>query len=306
MKYGISLVMRGRDATREAFEIVAEKAEAAGLDSLWCSDHLIVPELTVSRYPGRPDGTFPDSWLERYWEPFTVLSYLAAKTSKILLGTSVCILPMRNPLEVAAEVADLDQLSRGRFIFGVGVGWFQEEFDVLRWPFHERGKRTDEGLAVCKALWTQERPSFSGPNYSFDKVYFGPKPAQKPHPPIWIAGHSSAALRRVARHGNGWHPFKPTYEVIEKGKAELSRYLEAEGRSLSEIEISVKAHLVFQDEAPAPGRHPLEGRPADIVEGIKRFEELGVEHFTFDLRPETVEMALDTIERFVQDVRPKL
>ena len=306
MKFGISLIMRGNAATPEAFDTLAEKAEAAGLDALWCSDHLIVPPRTVSSYPGRPDGTFPESWLERYWEPFTVLSYLAARTSRISLGTSVCILPMRNPVEVAKMVADLDQLCGGRFIFGVGVGWFQEEFDLLGWPFRERGARTDEGLAICKALWSEDHPSHQGKFYRFDNVSFGPRPAQKPHPPIWIAGHSPRALRRVARYGDGWHPFKPGFAIIEPGKAALAPLLAAEGRSLEQITLSAKGLISFQDGAPAEGQWPLEGRPEDMVAGIKRFEELGVEHITLDIHPETMPVALDTIERFVQEVRPKL
>ena len=311
MKFGISLIMRGNAATPEAFVTIAERAEALELDSLWCTDHLIIPQRTVSRYPGRADGNFPDTWLERYWEPFTVLSFLAAHTSKIALGTSVLILPMRNPVEVAAQVAQLDQLCNGRFIFGVGAGWFQEEFDLLGWPFRERGARTNEGLALCKALWTQDNPSFQGRNYRCENANFAPKPARKPHPPIWIAGHSTAALRRVAKYGDGLHPFKPTVEVIHQGKAELQGLLAAEGRSLHEIEISLKGALVFQDAPPAAEPvslegWPLEGRPKEIIEALKRYEELGVGHFTFDIRPETLETALETMERFVQDVRPYL
>ncbi len=306
MKYGFSLIMRGNEARPEAFEAMAEKAEALGFDSLWCSDHLIVPPLKTSRYPGRPDGKFPPIWLERYWEPFTVLSYVAARTRKIALGTSVLILPMRNPIEVAAQVADLDQLARGRFLFGVGVGWFEEEFNALNWPFRERGARTNEGLAVCKALWTQPRPSFKGKFYQFDEVYFDPKPASKPHPPIWIGGNSEAALRRAARHGNAWHPNRPTHAYLEKALGTLQGFLEEAGRSMADITVGVKTMLNFQDGPPGEGQTPTEGRPQEIIDALKRYQDLGAQHITFDFFPESLDNALLTMERFAQEVRPKL
>jgi probable F420-dependent oxidoreductase len=305
MKFGFSLIMRGDEATPDHFAKLAERAEALEIDSLWCSDHIIVPDKTGQSYVGRADGALPDHWKQNYYEPFTVLGYLAAVTKKITLGTSVCILPMRNPIEVAGFVAHLDQLSRGRIVFGVGVGWFKEEFDALRWPFAERGARCNEGLAICRALWTQPRPSFKGRFYEFDRVHFNPKPVQQPHPPVWIAGHSTAALKRVAKYATGWHPFKPSYEALEKGKAELAKLLEAEGRSLSEITIAPKGPL-FQLADSGEGRWPLEGHPAEIAEGIRRYGELGADHFVLDFRPETLAQGLDTMERFAQEVRPKI
>jgi probable F420-dependent oxidoreductase len=306
MKFGFSLIMRGSAATPEAFARVAERAEALGLDSLWCSDHIVIPHRTGQAYLGRADGKLPDHWKEGYWDPFTVLGYLSALTKRITLGTSVCILPMRNPIEVAGLIAHLDRLSGGRIVFGVGVGWFKEEFEVLRWPFHERGARCNEGLAICRALWTEERAAFRGRFYEFADVHFNPKPVQRPHPPIWVAGASAGALRRAARHGAGWHPFKPSFAALEAGRAELARCLEQEGRSLEEITICPKGHLTFQEGPPREGQWPLEGRPADIAEGIRRFGELGVGHFVLDYTPETLQHVLDTMERFVQEVRPKV
>lgn len=298
--------MRGREATPETFDAMAERAEAIGLDALWASDHLVIPPRRVSRYPGTPDGEFPATWLERYWDPITVLSYLAGRTSRITLGTSVCILPMRNPIEVAAEVAHLDQLAKGRFVFGVGVGWFQEEFEVLKWPFRERGARTTEGLEICKALWTQERPSFRGRFYQFDQVHFGPKPASRPHPPVWIGGNSPSALRRVAKVGNGWHPFRPSPDQLRKGLEELRRYMDEAGRSMREITVGVKMLLAFQESRAGAERPPMQGRAADIAADIKRYQDLGVEHLIFDFTTETRAQALETMERFAQEVRGRV
>ena len=300
------MVMRGNVATPEAFSAIAERAEALGIDALWCSDHIIIPPQTVSRYPGSPDGEMPTSWKERYWEPFTVMAYLAARTSKIRLGISVLNLPRRNPIEVAKTIADLDQLSDGRITLGVGVGWFREEFDVLNRPFNKRGAHADEGLALCKKLWTEETPSHDGQFYKFNDVHFGPKPVQKPHPPIWVGGGSTAALKRAAKYGDGWHPLKPSFEALESGMAELKGYLEAEGRKLEGFDIAIKFHLKFQDDPPAEEQSPTEGRPEDIVAGIKRFRDAGVNHCVFDYVPETPDQAIATMERFTKEIRPKL
>jgi probable F420-dependent oxidoreductase len=306
MRFGFSLIMRGAGATPEAFARMGERADRLGIDSLWASDHIIVPERTAEPYPGRSDGTLPEHWHEAYWEPFTVLAYLAARTRKVTLGMSVCILSMRNPIEVAGLVSHLDQLSAGRIVFGVGAGWFKEEYEILKAPFHERGARTNEGLEICKALWTQPKPRFAGRFYSFDHVSQNPNPVQKPHPPIWVAGHSPAALKRVAKHGDGWHPIRPTFETLKQGIAELSQYLKIEGRSLDEITIAPKGRIAFQESPPGPGQWLLEDRPPRIIDVIRRFRDLGARHFVLDLPVETLPGALDTMERFAQDIRPKI
>jgi len=306
VKYGFSLIVRGEEATRETFDAIARKAEALGIDSLWASDHLVIPPRRVSRYPGTADGEFPPAWLERYWDQFTVLTYLAGRTRALTLGTSVCILPMHHPIAVAAKVAHLDQLLDGRFVFGVGVGWFQEEFEVLNWPFGERGARTTEGLRICKALWTQERSTFQGRFYRFEGVAFGPKPRSRPHTPIWVGGGSPAALKRVAEVGNGWHPFRLSPAELRKGVDGLRRQMEEAGRSMSEIALSVKVLLAFQERAPGADRQPCEGSAAEIVDDIKRYQDLGVEHLVFDYAPESRAHALETMERFAQEVRGRV
>jgi len=306
MKYGFSLVVRGPDATRETFDAMVQKAEQLQLDSLWASDHMVIPSRRVSRYPARPDGEFPPGWLERYWNQFTVLSYLAGQTSSITLGTSVCILPMHHPIEVAAKVAQLDQLLNGRFVFGAGVGWFREEFEVLNCPFQERGARTTEGLQIMKALWTQELASFRGRFYQFDQVHFGPKPASRPHTPIWVGGHTQGAFRRVAMVGDGWHPFRLSPAEVQKGLGELRKHMKEAGRSMDQITVSVKLHMAFQERPAGAERVPAQGSPAEIADDIKRYQDLGVAHLVFDFAPETRDQALHTMERFAQDVRGRV
>jgi probable F420-dependent oxidoreductase len=306
MTYGLSVIVRGDAANRETFDQIAAKAEATGFDTLWASDHLIMPALRVSRYPGRPDGQLPDDWKRTYYQPFSVLNYLAAKTSRVRLGTSVLILPMRNPIEVAAQVAELDQLSEGRINFGVGVGWYQEEFEALGYPFRNRGARTNEGLDLIHALWTKETASFEGPTYRFEGARMGPKPAQHPHPPIYIGGNSPAAIRRVARYGDVWHPFKVTPEGLAELRPALVDALEAEGRSAENVPIAPKIALTFQDGPPREGQAATEGRPQDIIDALRRFQDAGASEFCFDTMTETLPVALDTMDRFANEVRTKL
>jgi probable F420-dependent oxidoreductase len=306
MKYGISIIVRGEDATPAVLSSVAEKAEAVGLDALWASDHLILPKQTVSRYPSTKDGQFPAFWKTCYFQPFSVLNYLAAKTGRVRLGTSVLVLPMRNPIEVATQVAEMDQLSNGRVDFGVGVGWFVEEFEALGYSFRERGARTNEGLDICKALWSEGSATFHGRFYSFEEAHVGPKPVQRPHPPIYIGGSTDAALKRVAKYGDVWHPLKPTPEQILEIKPRLDSALEAEGRTGEGFPIAPKVALTFQDGPARPGQEPTEGRPQDIVDALKRFRDAGATEFCFDAKAETEQATLDTIERFTQEIRPKL
>ena len=306
MKYGISIISRGPDATPAILSNVAERADAAGLDALWASDHLIIPKQTVSRYPGRADGQMPDAWKTTYYQPFSVLNYLAAKTKRIRLGPSVLVFPMRNPIEVATQIAEMDQLSGGRVNFGVGVGWFAEEFQALGYPFHERGARTNEGLAICKALWRQGTATFEGRFYQFEEANVGPKPVQEPHPPIYVGGSSDAALRRLAKYGDVWHPLKPTPEQILADKPRIAAALEAEGRASEGFPIAPKVALTFQDGPPADGQAPTEGRPQDIADALKRYRDAGATEFCFDAPAESEQVVLDMIEQFVQEVRPML
>ena len=253
----------------------------------------------------RPGVMFPEHWKQGYWEPFTVISYLAAKTNRMKFGTSIVVLPMHNPFEIAKQVAEVDQLTQGRFMFGLGVGWFEEEFEVLNQDFHNRGVRTNEALELFQALWGPDPVTFKGQYYNVENACFGPKPIQKPGPPIWVAGNSEPALKRAARYADTWHPVRPSFSQLEQSTQKLAIYLEAESRSMKSIEIAIKMPLVVEDTASDP-EFPTRGRPADIASAIERYRELGTQHFVFDLIPETVDCALTTMECFAQDIRPHL
>ncbi len=306
MKFGFSLVVRGNDATPETFAKIAERAEALEIDSLWLSAHVILPPQVKSGYVLIPGAKHAEHWKECYWEPFTVLSYLSALTSRITLGTSVVIVPMHNPVELAKQVAEVDVLSGGRFVFGIGVGWFEEEFEVLGKDFHNRGARTDEAMDLMKTLWSDDPVSFDGRYTQVENARFSPKPVQRPAPPIWVAGGSKAALKRAARIGDAWHPARPTVAQIHEARGQLNGYLEEAGRTPESLAIAVKSPLVFQDGRPGADDPPTQGRVADIVDGLARYRDAGASHMVMDFVPEKLATALDTMERFAQEVRPAL
>ena len=174
MSYGFSLIVRGSDATPENFALMAERAEALDIDTLWCSAHIVLPPQVRSGYAMVPDLMHPPHWKEGYWEPFTVISYLAARTTRLRFGTSIIVLPMHNPFEVAKQVAEVDQLSDGRFTLGVGVGWFEEEFEVLKQDFRTR--------AISRAGSTALPMPTSHPNQSSSPGRLSGAPATASRP----------------------------------------------------------------------------------------------------------------------------
>jgi probable F420-dependent oxidoreductase len=303
MKYGISIPVRGDGADVACFDQVGAKADAAGLDALWASDHLIMPPPKKSKYPGTPDGGLPEPWKRTYFQPFSVLNYLAGRTRNVRLGTSVLILPMRNPMEVAAQVAELDQVSRGRASFGVGVGWFEDEYDALGYSFRTRGKRANEGLEICKRLWTGGPAAYEGEHYRFSGVSMGPRPVQQPHPPIYIGGHSPAAILRAARFADVWHPFRVTPEQIAELVPKIDMALNDAGRESGSLPIAPKVPLVISNEA---GTLPTQGRLPAVIDALRRYQDAGATEFCFDILPEDADNACNMIDLIIDEIAPAL
>src|SRR5204862_6630808 len=205
MRYGFYLPTRGRSAEPDALETLVTRGETLGFNSTVIADHVVFPVTIASKYPYTVSGAFPGG--DDALEQLTLMSFVAAKSTRLRLITSVMILPHRNPVLTAKMLATIDGLSRGRVTVGVGVGWLREEFEALdAADFDRRGSVSDEYLRIFKTLWTQDPASFEGEFYRFEALRCLPQPVQKPHPPIWIGGHSAPALRRAARYGDGWHP----------------------------------------------------------------------------------------------------
>jgi probable F420-dependent oxidoreductase len=235
--------------TPELLSAVGREAEERGVGTIWVGEHVVTFEDYASSYPYADDGKIPLPTGTGLLEPFTALAFLAAQTARVRLGTAMCLLPQRNPVYTAKEVATLDWLSNGRVDFGVGVGWLREEFEALEVPWRRRGARTDDYLEVLRSLWCEDPSSFSGEHYSLAACHQYPKPIQTPHPPIHIGGESDAALRRTARRAQGWHSFNRPPGEMAAPLARLEELLGAEGRSRGDITVTVCPY--FQELSPA-------------------------------------------------------
>jgi probable F420-dependent oxidoreductase len=217
---------------------VCEEAETRGVHRIWVGEHVVLFDEYASSYPYSADGRLPAGGDMGLLDPFVTLSFLAAHTETVRLGTAMCLVPQRNPVYTAKEVASLDWLSGGRVDLGVGVGWLREEFEALGVSWEKRGQRTDEYLGVLRSLWEDDVSSYDGELVSLPACRQFPKPVQRPVP-VHVGGESDAALRRVARHGHGWMPFNCRPEDLDPLVERLDGRLAEEGRRRDEIEITV-------------------------------------------------------------------
>jgi probable F420-dependent oxidoreductase len=270
MKVGGFVPIGTLNANPEFVSLVGPTLEERGFESLWVAEHVVLFDDYESKYPYADSGRFPGGGDSGLLEPMTALAYVAATTTTLRLGTGICLVGQRNPVYTAKQVADVDVLSGGRVDFGVGIGWLREEFAAVAMPFEHRGARSDEHLAVMKALWTEDPSSFDGTYYQLPECRMYPKPVQQPHPPIHVGGESDAAMRRVARLGQGWFGFNRLPDQVPEALQRLDTALAAEGRTRADIEVSVCPYF----------------NPVD-ADAMKRYADLGVDRvilvvFAFD------------------------
>jgi probable F420-dependent oxidoreductase len=310
MRYGFYLPTRGPTATRDGVLALAREGERLGLHSAMIADHIVFPVESESEYPYTVDRKHPGGG--DALETFSILGVVAGATERLRLVTSVLVLPYRNPVLTAKMVASLDVLSGGRVTLGVGVGWLREEFQALASPdFDRRGAVTNEWIAIFKQLWTQSPASFAGRFYSYSDIRCEPFPLQKPHPPIWVGGHSPSALRRAARYADGWHPVGaiaasplPPQEMRAHLDT-LKRLTEAEGRDVSALTISYKAPLYDTGIPDRDGtRRSFSGTPDDIAGDIRSFAAIGVHELIFDFRGASIAESVERLQRFAAEVMP--
>ena len=306
MQFGFSLP---NTLDGEALCRFAQAADSLGFESIWAPDHIVLPTAPTNQYPYSADGSFSRPGDTPFLELMTVLSYVAACTDRIRVGSTVIILPYRNPVLQAKMFASLDILTGGRVICGVGVGWLEKEFETLGAPYSERGPMSDEHLAILKCLWTEKDPEFHGRYYSFDKIQFYPKPIQKPHIPIWVGGHTRRAIRRAVTYGDAWHPARQTPEYV----AELLPYLRQQateaGRDPDEVTISLKRTLHFADlqiDAGAGVRSggAVVGTTGDVIEDVRRCQGHGIQQLTYDFLTDDADECVRIIEHFAANVVP--
>ena len=308
--FGCSLPSRGPMASPDALRSLAQRAEDLNFDSVWVSDHIILPREVESFYPYSADGVATFNAEQPYYDAIAALNFLAGCTHRVRLGTHVLILPYRNPVVTAKMLATLDVLSQGRLILGAGVGWMEEEFQALGLDtFAQRGAVTNEYIRLFKELWTAEQPEFHGEFYDVSGAGFLPKPVQKPHPPVWIGGHTGPAIRRAAELGDGWMPIglRPPAilepEELSEKIARLKRLTVRAGRAEDAVELCFSTDITFE---PAAGmdRRMMTGRPEQIAADLRLYQDLGVVNFIFSFPADSVDGQREAMEQFSREVMP--
>lgn len=280
MKLGLFGINFGPCADPATAARVAAAAEAAGFESLWTGEHVVLPDPQAPPSPAPPETPMLD--------PAVALAHVAAHTRTLRLGTGIVILPQRNPLVLAKELASVDVVSGGRLVFGLGAGYLKAEFDALGAHFADRGARTSEAIEVIRTLWTQEKPSFRGRFWSFDGVMARPLPVQRPHPPIVVGGHSPPAFRRAVAQGDGWYGFaldpdaaRRCIEGLERAKGEVERPAER-----GPLEIGLTPAVPLDRDT------------------LQRYEDLGVERLVPILRGRDADAQVAFVEETAAALRP--
>lgn len=302
MKIGVNILNFGPSAIPTVLQRWATEAETLGYHFIMISDHVAITPDVAAAYP------------TPFYDPFIALAWLTGLTKRVELGTTVTILPYRHPLQTARMAANIDQLSGGRFILGAGVGWAQQEFEALGIPFNRRGALADEYLAVIKQSWTQDVVSYSGRWVSFRDVHTGPRPLRLPHPPIWIGGSSDAALRRVLRFGNAWHPLRFRIDWLKnEGLPRLRKLADADGSKLPALCPRIFLRITdshFDDNRRMAG----EGTLDQIRKDFEGLANLGAQYVLLDSyagdpetarNPEVAWKMLETLAESVLDLDHK-
>lgn len=287
MKIGIALPVFGKYAGRDQILETALAAEALGYDSIWVSDHVVVPDS---------HNVFGDV----FYDPLITLGFIASATSSIELGTSVMVLPYRNPLVLAKSVSSLDALSGGRAVLGVGSGWLRGEFEALGIDYAQRGQMTDEYIEIMKELWTNDSPSYEGEYFSFSGIRFEPKPVRKPHPPILVGGESRRSIERAARYGDGWHPVGLTPDELGAKAREVRALLPDEKRE--SFVISLRRNVEINEGREFGPEETLRGGLGKIRDGIEAYREAGVGHLVLYVLSGEFEGVLGTMRVLREEV----
>lgn len=289
MHIGICLPNYGRASSPEAIREVARAAEDLGFDSIWTTDHVLVPEAHLEPYG-------------RIFETWTTLAYVAALTQRIRLGTSILLLGLRNPVLVAKQAATLDQLSNGRLILGIGAGWLAREFENLGMSFQRRIRFLEEGIALMRTLWTNPRPRFQGRLFRIEDAVFEPLPLQPGGPPIWIGGNTEAAARRAARLGDGWHPVGLDPETLRMRVAQLREW--SHGRS---IPVVCRMYIAMDSQLPPVYTSPtgerrmrLTGSGEQILGHLQALRDAGADGVILTFEAPSVAAQIEQMQRMAE------
>ena len=291
MKVGVTLPLTGQHATRENVIQMAKNAESEGFDSLWVFERLLWPINPQTPYVATPDGSLPVEY-QNILDPLETLTYVAANTNKIALGTSVIDMLFHNPVILARRFATLDILSEGRSIAGFGIGWSKDEYQASNIPFQNRGKRADEFIQVLKKIWTDDVVEFKGKYYSIPASKIGPKPIQKPHPPIYLGGFSPNTFSRIVNYDtNGWLAVVGgSLEYIDNTIKSVKYIAKKANKDPTNFKVILLAHLNVALDSKSQStssttnedqRFPFTGTVDQIGNDIKRIKQMDIDHIVF-------------------------
>jgi probable F420-dependent oxidoreductase len=309
MNIGVSLPTVGPIAEREFVLETARAADRLGFHSVWATDHVVILKDRVSEYPYKRSTTemlfTPGiTWLD----PVATMGVVAGGTETVLIGSAVLVLPYRDPVVLANELASLDRLSGGRIILGVGAGWLAEEFRALGVAPEERGKRTDEYIRAMKVLWDSGSPvSFDGRFVNFTDVVLATQPVRTGGPPILVGGNTPAALRRAGALADGWLGMELWVEEIAEIRTGLERAAKEAGRDPSDLVLSLRRGVrpLFEISDFLPERPAIAGTPREVAEELLRYRDEGVSTMILDLAMLPAE-AIETMEWLAAEVKPFL
>jgi len=311
MKIGLALPHLGPEATKENILQIAVDAEKEGLDSLWVAERLLWPLNPRTPYPASQDGSLP-TFYQNVFDPLGTLTFVAAHTNKIALGTSVIDMLFHNPIILARRFATLDVLSKGRAIAGLGIGWSKDEYQVSNTPFEKRGKRADEFVQVLKKVWTDDVVEFKGQYYNIPASKIGPKPVQKPHIPIYLGGYVPNTFARIAKHADGWlASLGGPLDFLDNSVKSLKNQASKENRSPNEIKIlTLTFPQISQVKSNSEEKYgqqsqrlPLTGTIEEIGRDIQRIKEMGVEHIMFAFVGLGLDKVIDTTKQLSRYAR---
>ncbi len=308
MKLGVFLPVSGRAAVPEVLTDAAQQAERLGFDSVWAAERLVNPWSMTTRYPYKANDTWfvpPES---PFLETLTALTFLAGVTTKITLGSAVIVLPYRHPLFTARVATSIDTLSKGRFILGVGIGWMPEEFEALGVTFKDRAGMSEEQLQIFNLLWAEERPSYKGRYYQFEPVAVNPRPVQQPRFPIWMGGESEPAQRRAAKYSDAWFSYfvKISAPELAARYGQVREWAAEAGRDPDAVKLCCVRPIELTDEPVPQEEGTLRGTPEQLVEALRPYIEVGVEHMALQFMRGRWPERREQIEKFGQEVIPAL
>jgi probable F420-dependent oxidoreductase len=281
MRCGFGLPNIGPLGSADSVKKVAIRAEELGYDSLWVIERLLWPVKPKTAYPASSDGSLPEVY-RHVLDPLETLTFAAALTSKVALGTSVLDILYYNPVMLARRISTLDQLSGGRVRLGLGLGWSQDEYDAVGASFQNRGARADEFIAVLKVIWTTNPVEFKGSFYTVPKSFIDCKPVQKPHPPIYMGAFAPAALKRIAKAADGWNPVVLPVDAMAQMFDSIRQMAKAEGRDPAALELIVRAHVEVLDKPRAKEGMIFTGTFEQIKEDVEACRKIGAHEVFFD------------------------